>query len=97
MFGKYADVAPEVLTFGEMMKQWSEVTGRPGVYFQVPKSQYDEMWGIPGSELSDQLVFGELVPDWDGPYNAVTKEELGITDIDKIGFKAALGGLKAFL
>ena len=93
--GKYANVAPEVLSFGEMLKIWSEVSGRRGVYVQASAKKFEEIWGVAGAELADQLVFGEVVSDWTVGLEMVGMEALGITKEDAPGFKATLEGFKA--
>ncbi|KAF2471148.1 NAD(P)-binding protein [Lindgomyces ingoldianus] len=95
--GKYSIVAPEILSFGEMMKIWSEVTGRPGVYVQCSKEAYEEIWGLPGNEMAMQLKFGEEITDWMANFDWVNMEELGIKKEEVPGCKMALEGLKTLL
>ncbi|KAF2688511.1 NAD(P)-binding protein, partial [Lentithecium fluviatile CBS 122367] len=92
---KYANVAPETLSFGEMLDMWSEVTGRQGVYLQVSPQDYEKAWGVGGAELADQLVFGEQVADWNEGVQAVGMSELGIKEEEVPGLKATIEGLKA--
>lgn len=89
-------VAPETLTFGEMLKIWSEVTGRQGVYMQTSVEGYVEAWGIGGQELVDQLVFGEVAVDWVAGVDLVGMQELGIKEEEVLGLRATLEGLKSF-
>lgn len=85
------------MTFGEILQGWSEVTGKQSVYLQTPRKHFDELWGIGGVELSDQLDFGVAVPDWHKDLPFVTQEELGIKAEEVPGLKKTLEGLKSFL
>lgn len=49
------------MTFREILKIYSKVTGREGVYFDVCNEQYEERWGISGNEFTRQVEFGEVV------------------------------------
>jgi len=93
--GKYANVAPETLSFGEMLKIWGEVTGRQTVYFNVSPKEYEDAYGVGGAELGDQLVFGELVTDWETGLELVGMEELGIKKEEVPGLRATIEGFKA--
>lgn len=92
--GRYAMVATEFLSFGEILRIWSEVTGRPSVYLEVGGKEYEEIWGVLGKELLDQLKFGELNPHWIDSYDALSAEELGITLDGAFGCRAAFESLK---
>ncbi|KAI8937499.1 hypothetical protein NX059_005217 [Plenodomus lindquistii] len=96
--GKYAMVAPEVITFGEILKIWSEVSGKDSLYVEVSKQSFEDLWGIGGNEFGRQLHFGEVVPDWTAHLGSdyVSKEQLGITE-QNIGVKAALESMKSSL
>ena len=92
--GKYANVAPEILSFGDILKVWSEVTGRQGVYVECSVEDFEKLWGVLGNELASQLKFGELVTDWNAGMKSgfVGPEELGIAEA--VGLKQALEALK---
>jgi len=96
-FTKYARVATETRSFGEMLKIWNEVTGRQGVYVQCSYETYEELWGVAGREFGEQLKWGELVPDWMAGYDSLSEEELGVTkeELEKSGLRATLEGFKA--
>lgn len=94
--GKYAMVATETLSMGGILNLWSDVTGKKGYYTEISNKVYEDLWGIGGAELYNQLRFGELVPDWITSYNFVSKEELGITS-EAPGCKSAFESLKPFL
>ena len=93
--GRYASVAPETLTFAEVLEIWSEVYDRESVYVQTTVQEYGSMWGPGGLELASQLVFGEHVPDWTTPYDHVSMEELDIKPEEAPGLRATLEGFKA--
>lgn len=92
--GKYVDIAPETLSFGKMLEIYGEVTGRQTAYIQSSVEDYVSLWGIPGKELADQLVFGEQFKDGWGSSESISKEDLGIKDDEWPGFKQTLEGLK---
>lgn len=94
---RYALVATEVLTFGEILKAWSEVTGRPSTYIHIGGKEFEEIWGVPGKELLDQLSFGEVAPDWPASSNTLSAEELGVTVDGTFGHRKAFESLKEFL
>ena len=95
--GKFVDIAPEVLSFGEMLKIYGEVTGRQTAYLQVSVEDYTSVWGPPGKELADQFVFGEQFAEGWGSVGAVSKEDLGIKDDEWPGFRQTLESLKELL
>jgi hypothetical protein len=95
--GKYAHVCTEFLSFGEMLEIWSTVTGKSAVFVECSAEEYEELWGVAGKEIAQQMKYGETVTDWDA--NAVggfvSKKDLGITE--DIGFKTSLESLKQLL
>lgn len=91
--GQPVDIAPEVLSFGEMLKIYGEVTGRQTAYLQVSVEDFTSVWGPPGKELADQFVFGEQFANGWG-LSAITKEDLGIKDDEWPGFKETVESLK---
>ncbi|KAF1961297.1 NAD(P)-binding protein [Byssothecium circinans] len=95
--GKYATVAPETLTYGEMLKIWSEVSGRQGVFVQISVEDFARIWGVWGEEIGSQFVFGEQVTDWTVGMPLAGMQELGIKKEEVHGFKAVLEGFKELL
>lgn len=95
--GKYAHVYTEVISFEDILKVWSEVTGKQVVYVECSEKDYVKIWGVLGEELVAQLKFGETVKDWNtgAKTGFVTAEELGIKDA--IGLKAAFENLRPLL
>ncbi|KAF2121230.1 hypothetical protein BDV96DRAFT_206571 [Lophiotrema nucula] len=97
-FGKYAIVASEILTFGELLEIWSQVSGREGAYLETTLDDFAKVWGVAGAEMGAQLKFGEVITDWGTNYpGLISKEDLGITEDDAPGAKKALEALKSFL
>ncbi len=94
---KYADVAPEVLSFGEMLGIWAEVTGKQAVPVPMTKEDYVNIWGPGGAEMADQLAFQDTINDWHVGIDYVGMEELGIKKDEVKGCKAALEALKEHL
>ncbi|KAJ4348070.1 uncharacterized protein N0V89_009442 [Didymosphaeria variabile] len=92
--GKYVDISPEILTFGEMLKQYGEVTGRQTAYIQVSAEDFTSVWGVGGKEMADQFAFGEQFKDGWGSASSITKEDLGIKDDEWPSFKQTLESMK---
>jgi hypothetical protein len=90
--GNYAIVQTEIMSFEDMLKVWSEVTGRQSVYMECSLDDYIKLWGVGGAEFGVQLKFGDA--DWSGAASGkfVTSEDLGIKDA--IGLKGVLEALK---
>ncbi|KAK7526383.1 uncharacterized protein IWZ02DRAFT_430468 [Phyllosticta citriasiana] len=97
--GKYAAVCVEICTLDYLLKTWSEVTGKAGVFMEISVESFTELLGMAGQEAALQLKFGEEVPDWYDHVkdHFVTKEELGITTDEVPGFRASLEILKKHL
>ncbi|KAH9220803.1 hypothetical protein DL95DRAFT_478045 [Leptodontidium sp. 2 PMI_412] len=96
--GKYVKVATEIITFREVYKVWSEVTGKPSSLVSISGEQFEDFWGTPGKELAAQYTFGAEYSDWGvGGEVFLTAEELGLQKGDLIGLKQVLVGLKSLL
>ncbi|KAF2443614.1 NAD(P)-binding protein [Karstenula rhodostoma CBS 690.94] len=92
--GQYVDIAPETLSFGEMLKIYGEVTGRQTAFIQTSVEDFTGVWGAPGKELADQFVFGEQFTDGWGSASTLSKEDLGIKDDEWPGFRQTLESFK---
>lgn len=92
--GKFVDITPEVLTFGDMLKIYGEVTGRQTGYFYVSPEAFADVWGVAGKEVADQFVFGEQFKNGFTTPGSITKEQLGIKDDEWPGFRQTLESLK---
>ncbi|KAF5007495.1 hypothetical protein FDECE_6183 [Fusarium decemcellulare] len=98
--GKYASVEIEYLTYAEMVKIWSKVTGKRVVYLEVTPEEYEEFWGLVGNEFSLQLKFNSFIgPNWTNLVKDkfVTKEQLRIKPSEAVGFRETLELLKSQL
>ncbi|KAI4686584.1 uncharacterized protein J4E84_005865 [Alternaria hordeiaustralica] len=99
--GKYAGVCTEVLSLGEALSQWEEVSGKKGVYVECKPEVIGSLFGLAGEEAVTGVVFGEAVTDWFGHVKEqglfITKEQLGISPDEVSNFKQALEAVKPFL
>lgn len=84
--GKYVFTNVETLTFEEILKKWSKVTGKPSEIVQISVETYNTLWPKWGLEFGINLVLLERFPDtfW-GPHAVVGKEELEIDESLLIG------------
>ncbi|KAI9666986.1 MAG: hypothetical protein M1831_001491 [Alyxoria varia] len=89
--GKYVDVTTEVMPLGDILKVWSQVTGKEAAFVETTYAGYESMWGPAGAEFADQLKFGETVTDWHAHIakDFVSCEELGVEG-QMVGLKGAL-------
>ena len=98
---KYAAVCTEVITLGEALSQWANISGKKGVYVEVKPEVIGQMYGIAGEEAVTGVLFGEAVKDWFGHVKEkglfVTKEQLGISMDEVSDFKKSLESVKQFL
>ena len=63
--GKYVDVRSDLLKLTDILKVWSEVTGKEDDYVPVPPEDFNKIWGPGGVEMSMQYQSGELWGDWE--------------------------------
>lgn len=98
---KYANVALERLSYGEMLSIWSTVTTQTqpaaAVLVECSVAAYTALWGPAAAELALQLRYGDEVGDaWaerEGEFLGV--EELGIEVGEVVGFRGAVEKLHA--
>ena len=96
--GRYAWVKTESLTFEEILKVWSRVTGKEAEYIDVPFETYVKLWGPAGEEMGTQYKFGEDHGDWaDFKADLLTTQQLGIRDDQLVGIEDYLGKIKGAL
>jgi hypothetical protein len=95
-YGKYSFVAPETLSFEQILTIWGEVAGKETTLVEVSREEFLKLWGHFGDEMTDQLKFGETVTDWATGLPVLTAKDLGV-DGEMVGLKGALEGLKQFL
>jgi len=98
---KYAAVCTEVISLGEALSQWADVSGKKGVYAQIEPKVFGSIFGLAGEEAVTGVLFGVAVPDWFAHVKEqglfVTKEELGISTDEVSNFKKSLESVKQFL
>lgn len=63
--GKYIDVRTDLLSFTDVLKVWSEVTGKSAEYVPIPPGTFSKLWGTVGVEMSMQYESGEMWGDWE--------------------------------
>ncbi|MBE3046154.1 NmrA family NAD(P)-binding protein [Candidatus Bathyarchaeota archaeon] len=90
--GKYVPLVTDYLSFEEVIKEWSAVTGKDGVYSEVSDAVVESIWGIFGTELASQFRWSEKYPDW-----AACKPEDEVVSLEKLGIREKVVGLKAAL
>lgn len=99
--GKYAAVCTEIISLGEALSQWADVSGKKGVFVQIKPEVMSNLFGLAGEEAVTGVVFAEAVSDWfwhikeQGLF--VSKEELGISMDEVSDFKRSLESVKQFL
>lgn len=52
--GKYIDVRTDLLTYTDVLKIWSEVTGKEAVYVNIEPEPFTKLWGPAGLEMAMQ-------------------------------------------
>ncbi|KAK5709160.1 hypothetical protein LTR17_020036 [Elasticomyces elasticus] len=84
---------------GNILKIWSEVSGRNAEYVPISPHAFEALWGPGGKEMAMQYQSGELWDDWDTlkPGEVCTPEELGIKSEELVGLKQELVILKSKL
>ncbi len=63
--GKYIDVRSNSMTFTDILKVWSEVTGKEAAYVPIEPEAFNKLYGPAGVEMSMQYQSGELWGDWE--------------------------------
>jgi isopenicillin N synthase-like dioxygenase len=91
---KYTMASFETLSFGEMLKIWSEVTGRQSVYIQATRQDYENLFWHAGKDLALQLEFGEVVTDWLAGKDVATPADLDIKEEEVPGFRQTMETFK---
>jgi uncharacterized protein YbjT (DUF2867 family) len=94
--GKYLDVRSDLLTFPEILKVWSEVTGKAAEYVPCPPETFNALWGPAGVEMSMQYQSGELWGDWERLKGAdmIQPGEIGISKDQLVDLRGDLMKLK---
>ncbi|ORY10513.1 hypothetical protein BCR34DRAFT_664958 [Clohesyomyces aquaticus] len=90
-YGKYANVALKKWTFEQMIIEWSEITGKRGVFMETTINAWTTLWRPPGNELSPQFKFVEVCDPWEENDEFISPEELGINRSEVVGFRGNIG------
>ncbi|KAH6867507.1 hypothetical protein B0T10DRAFT_419748 [Thelonectria olida] len=78
--GKIAIIITDYLKISEVVKVWESLTGKKGVYLELPDEQMQQIWGVAGEELASQLRWSERYPSWHDlfPEKVITFSQLGV-------------------
>jgi hypothetical protein len=93
--GKFVLAKTQTLSAGDVLKTWSEATGKKAEYVKVSLEDFDRMWPMWGMEMGVMLKFWDEAKDksWSGEEGIVGAEELGVEVGKLVGLKAAFEGL----
>jgi hypothetical protein len=70
------------MTAGELVAAWAQLEGKEGVYLQVDKGTYYNMWPIWGEAMDLSHIYWELMKDQSFTGEAIlTKDDLGVTGL----------------
>lgn len=80
--GSYILISSDYMSLGDYVQMWSKVTGKSCVYLKCSAEEYEALWPVFGDELTAQLSFNEVTPDWwlygTEKVKHIEKEDLGI-------------------
>ena len=84
----------ETRTTREIINLWSQTSGKPADYVQVPLDHYDNLWPKWGREIGLMLQFWETAREksWTADEPVLTKEDLNISGL--IGMKEIFSSLE---
>jgi len=90
--GKYVYGILEILSSGEMLAIFSEVTGQEAVYIQVDIETHNALWPRLGKLLGENMKLYEALGDarWDHDKSIVTLDDLGLEKASLRGFREAI-------
>ena len=97
--GKYVNVRTDRLSFTDILKVWSDVSGQDAEYVPISADAFEKLWGPAGKEMAMQYGSGELWGDWDTlkPSDVCKPEDLGIHHGDLVDLRGLLTSLRAKL
>jgi hypothetical protein len=97
--GKYIYVRTDRLSFTEILKVWSEVSGKDATYVPISVEGFEALWGPGGKEMGAQYFSGELWDDWNTlkPNVVCTSEDLGVRPEELVDLRGEFELLKAKL
>ena len=92
--GRIVLAQSETRTTREIINLWSQVSGKPADYVQVPFDHYDNLWPKWGREIGLMLQFWETAREksWTADEPVLTKEDLNIFSL--IGMKEIFSALE---
>lgn len=83
----------ETRTTRDLVNLWSEVSGKPAEYIQVPLEHYNNLWPKWGHEIGLMLQFWETAREksWSADEPVLSKEDLNISGL--VGTKEVFSAL----
>lgn len=89
--GKIVSVHTDVVSWGELLQMWSEVTGCRAAFIECSAEDYERAFGIEGRELAICLRLNGKEPDWTKgrEEEVITLKDLGIEE-EVLGVRQAL-------
>jgi NmrA-like family len=90
---KYVLASTELLTAGDLLTIWADVTGKKAEYVEISLEDFDRLWPQWGQEMGIMLKFWEEAGDKSWSVEGeklLTKEDLGIDATKLVGIKEAL-------
>ncbi|KAJ5504131.1 HSCARG dehydrogenase [Penicillium fimorum] len=92
--GKIVLVEAETRTTRDIIKLWSDVSGKPAEYCQISLDHYDNLWPKWGREIGLTLQFWDAAREksWTADQPVLTKKDLGISGL--VGMKEVFSAVK---
>lgn len=90
--GRFVVAHVEDTTTGQMLEDWSAVTGKRSVYVETTLDDFSNVWPVWALEFGLMMKMWEELQDqsWTGEPDILTKDDLGITGENLVGFKGAV-------
>jgi hypothetical protein len=91
--GKYVLATTDLMTAGDLLNTWTEVTGKPAEYVEISLEDFDRLWPLWGREMGIMLKFWEEAGEKSWSVEGeklLTREDLGIEGTKLVGIKEAL-------
>ncbi|KAJ6082568.1 hypothetical protein N7499_007442 [Penicillium canescens] len=81
--GKIVLAESETRTVRDIVNIWSEVSGKPAEYSQIPIEHYDNLWPKWGREIGQMLQFWNEAREksWTSDHPVLTKHDLGVSGL----------------
>lgn len=89
--GRFVLAYAEVSTTSQLLKDWSEVTGKPSAYVQTSLEDFSNVWPKWGLEMGLMMKMWDELRDktWAGEEGILTKNDLGLDNVKFVGAKGA--------